>query len=96
MRICRNLLYIRTDAEYNKFMEKIKFSKIWQYIEEHNYSLKQFRLDVGISKRELWKVLSGSLEFRFSSLMKIAKFFDIPVTWLFEGEEKEVQTSFYL
>lgn len=84
------------NAEYNKSMEKLKYSKIWQYIEEHNYKLKKFRKDVGIYKRELVKVLSGSLEFKFSSLMKIAKFFDIPVTWLFEGEEKEVQTSFYL
>ena len=90
------LLYMGFYAQYNIAMEKIKYSKIWQYIEEHNYNLKQFRLDVGISKKEMCKILSGSLEFRFSSLLKIAKFFDVPVSWLFEDEEKKVQTEFYL
>ena len=77
-------------------MEKIKYEKIWQYIEMTNCNLKQFRLNVGISKKELYKVLSGSLEFKFSSLVKIAKFLDIPVSWLFDNDENSVQTKFYL
>ena len=77
-------------------MEKIKYEKLWQYIEENNYSLKQLGLLVGISKRELNKILSGSLDFKFISLIRLACFLDIPVSWLFDNDEKEVQTKFYL
>lgn len=96
MRLRRYLLYIRFNAEYNINMEKIKFEKIWQYIEENNYTLKKFRMYVGISKRELNKILAGDLDFKFVSLIKLAKFLDIPVSWLLDSGETEVQTKFYL
>lgn len=77
-------------------MEKIKYEKIWQFIEENNYSLKQLVLHAGISKRELNKILTGRLDFKFVSLVKMAKFLEIPVSWLLDNGEKEVQTKFYL
>ena len=83
-------------AQYNISMEKIKSSKIWKFIEENDYTLKQFRVKVGISKRELSKILTGRFDFKFSSLIKIASFCDIPVNWLIEDNKKEVQTKFYL
>jgi len=77
-------------------MEKIKCEKIWQYIEENHYDLKYFCLLVGISKRELNKILSGNFDFKFISLVKLARFLDIPVTFLFENNENFTQTKFYL
>ena len=77
-------------------MVRIKNDRIWQYIQENNYTLKQFCLLVGISKRELNKILAGSLDFRFVSLFKLANFFKVPISWLLADGEVEVQTKFYL
>ena len=96
MQICRILLYIRVNAEYNKVMVKIKNDRIWQYIQENNYTLKQFRSLVGLSRRELNKILSGNLNFRFVSLFKLANFFQVPMSWLIDEEDIEVQTKFYV
>lgn len=81
---------------YNVFMERIKNDKIWKYIQEKNYTLKQFRLLVGVSRRELNKILSGDLNFKFVSLFKLANFFQVPISWLLDSGEVEVQTKFYL
>lgn len=96
MQICRILLYIRVNAEYNKAMVKIKNDRIWQYIQENNYTLKQFCLLVGVSRRELNKILSGNLNFKFVSLFKLANFFQVPISWLLDDGKVEVQTEYYL
>ena len=96
MQICRILLYIRVNAEYNKAMVKIKNDRIWQYIQENNYTLKQFCSLVGVSRRELNKILSGNLNFKFVSLFKLANFFQVPISWLLDDGKVEVQTEYYL
>ena len=96
MQICRILLYIRVNAEYNKAMVKIKNDRIWQYIQENNYTLKQFCSLVGVSRRELNKILSGNLNFKFVSLFKLANFFRVPIYWLLDDGKVEVQTEYYL
>ena len=77
-------------------MEGIKNDRIWQYIQENNYTLKQFCSLVGVSRRELNKILSGSFDFKFVSLFKLANFLKIPVSWLIDEGEIEVQTKFYV
>ena len=96
MQICRILLYIRVNAEYNKAMVKIKNDRIWQYIQENNYTLKQFCSLVGVSRRELNKILSGNLNFKFVSLFKLANFFQVPISCLLDDGKVEVQTEYYL
>ena len=77
-------------------MVKIKIDKIKEYMRQENYSNKKLANFVGISERELDKILSGNLEFKFLSLEKLARFLNIPVDWLFDSGETEVQTKFYL
>lgn len=77
-------------------MERIKNDKIWKYIQENNYTLKQFCLLVGVSRRELNKILSGNLNFKFVSLFKLANFFQVPISWLLDDGKVEVQTEYYL
>lgn len=77
-------------------MVKIKIDKIKEFMRQENYSNKKFANFVGISQRELDKILSGNLEFKFLSLEKLARSLNIPVDWLFDSGETEVQTKFYL
>ena len=77
-------------------MVKIKSDKIVQFMKDNNYDKKKLCINAGISKRELDKILNNYFSFKFISLVKLARFFDMPVTWLFDFGETEVQTKFYL
>lgn len=77
-------------------MIKVKAEKIKQYMAQENYEKKKFCVIVGITERELDKTLDNDLEFKFLSLVKLARFLDIPVEWLLDSGVPEVQTKFYL
>ncbi len=96
MRFCRKILYICEYCEYNKTMVKIKSVKIYKIINEKGYTLKKFASVVGITLSELNKILNNDFNFKFISLVKLARYFDVDVDWLLNfGEIKEV-TKFYL
>lgn len=77
-------------------MIKIYYEKIQKYLEDSHLSQKQFCELVGISKIELTKILNGEFDFKFSSLIKLANFFNIPLGLLIDFGETDVQTKFYL
>lgn len=77
-------------------MVKIYYEKIQKYLEDSHLSQKQFCELVGISKIELTKILNGEFDFKFSSLIKLANFFNIPLGLLIDFGETDVQTEFYL
>lgn len=96
MRLCREILYIRIYAKYNVNMVKIKSDKIVQFMKDNNFDTKKFCVVVGLSKRELNKILNNDFRFKFVSLMKLARFFDVNVDWLLDFGKTEDQTKFYL
>lgn len=77
-------------------MIKIYYEKIQKYLEDSHLSQKQFCELVGISKIELTKILNGEFDFKFSSLIKLANFFNIPLGLLIDFGETDIQTKFYL
>lgn len=77
-------------------MVTIKVDKIKEYMRQKEYTNKKFSNIVGITEKELEKILSGDLEFKFLSLEKLARFLDIPINWLFDSDKSEVQTTFYV
>lgn len=77
-------------------MVKIYYEKIQKYLEDSHLSQKQFCELVGISKIELNKIINGEYDFKFSSLIKLANFFNIPLGLLIDFGETDVQTEFYL
>lgn len=96
MRICRILVDFGIYHEYNKCMVKIYYEKIKNYLNNSGYSQNQFCELVGISKLELNKIINGEYDFKFSSLIKLANFFKIPLGLLIDFGETDVQTEFYL
>lgn len=96
MQICRILVAFGIYDEHNKLMVKIKYRQIRRYISLKKFTLKQFCELVGITLRELNKILKGEYDFKFSSLIKISNFIHEPIENLIEFEKVKVQTSFYL
>lgn len=96
MRKRRELLYKCVYALYNANMVKIKVDTIKICMEDENCSKKKFAVIVGITEKELDKILSGDLEFKFLSLEKIARFLGVQVDSLLDFGPTEVQTKFYL
>lgn len=76
-------------------MVSFRFDKINEYLLVKNYSIGDFCKLTNISKREMKKILSGNLEFKVISLVRLAEFFDIPIDWLFSSEFDEID-RFYL
>ena len=77
-------------------MIKVKSEKLKEYMKKEKYTRKSFSNLVGITERELNKILSGYMDFKFISLVLIARFLEIPVEWLLDSGVPEVQTKFYL
>ncbi len=77
-------------------MVKIKIEQIKKVMSKNSYTMKQFCEFTGVSKKEMNKILEGELNFKFISLVKLARFFDVPVDWLLDFGITEVQTKFYL
>lgn len=96
MQKCRILIAFCINDEYNKIMVKVKSNKIKQYIKRSKFTQKQFCELVGITQRELSKILSGEYDFKFSSLIKLANFIQLPVEFLIDFGSVKVQTTFYL
>lgn len=96
MQICRILVAFGIYDEYNKIMVKIKYKQIRKYINLKKFTLKQFCELVGITQRELNKILNGEYDFKFSSLIKISNFIHIPIEELIDFGKIKVQTSFYI
>lgn len=77
-------------------MIKLKVKTIKDFIKSSKYNKNQFCELVGISRSELDIILKGNLDFKFSSIIKLANFLDIPISWLFDTPSTQVQTSFYI
>ena len=77
-------------------MIKIKTKQIKQYMAKEKYEKKKFCVIVGITEREFDKILNNDLEFKFLSLVKLARFLNVPVDWLLDSGVNEVQTKFYI
>ena len=65
-------------------------------MKQENYSNKKFANLVGITDRELNKILNGFMDFKFISLVLIARFINVPLEWLLDFGRTDVQTKFYL
>lgn len=76
-------------------MITIKTKEISNYIQEKNYSIPQFCEIVGITKTELSKILNGELDFKFSSLLKLSRFFKVPFDWLINNDVKITDSIYY-
>ena len=96
MHICRILLYIRIYAEYNISMIEIKRNRIKQYLRRKKYSRKKFAGMVGITVRELNKILDGEFDFKFISLILLGNYFSCDIDLLIDFKRKPVQTEYYL
>lgn len=77
-------------------MIKLKVKTIKDFMKSSKYNKNQFSELVGITRSELDIILKGNLDFKFSSIIKLANFLKIPIEWLFETPNTHVQTSFYL
>lgn len=77
-------------------MIKLKAKTIKEFIKLNKYTKNQFCELVGITRIELDIILKGNLDFKFSSIIKLANFLNVPISWLFNTPNNQVQTSFYL
>lgn len=77
-------------------MIKLKNKTIKDFIKIKKYNKNQFCELVGITRTELDIILKGELDFKFSSIIKLANFLNIPIGWLFETPNNQVQTSYNL
>ena len=71
-------------------MVSFRFDKINEYLKLKNYSINDFCKLADIPKREMKMILSGKLEFKVILLLKLAKFFDVPIDWLFSSDFDEI------
>ena len=65
-------------------------------MKKNSYTKRQFCVNVGITEMELNKILSGNLDFKFVSLIKLARFFDVDVEWLLDFGQIKPLPKFYL
>ena len=77
-------------------MVKVKIQLIKKAMKKYNYTKRQFCVNVGITERELNKILAGDLDFKFVSLIKIARFFNYDVEWLLNFGQIKPLPKFYL